>query len=433
MSPYLPEIASRLLNTPLLVHPRKAEVLLWVLGPRIGIKAEALPDIERRPDASRFVGLKSGEGAYAIERGVAIIPVLGTLVNRGAWLGSYSGLTSYEGLEASLERALADDAVSRIVLDINSPGGEATGMARIVAAVRRARAIKPVVALVNDMACSAAYAIAAQADAILVSATSMVGSIGVVWVHFDHSEALAAQGVKPTILHKGARKKDGNPLEALSSEAAASIDAELEAFYAVFIDVVAESRQQLNDAALRAMEARTFTGRAAIDNGLADAMGGIEEAITMKIGDHDMSETDDLAVKAAPAMPAVAANSIPAEQHATALEAARSEGATAAVSRVQAILTSEAARGREAQAQVFAFDTGLTVEAAIKALEAAPRVEADRREADQAQSAKAEAQVIAAAKIAAAGAINAIGPDAVREPAPVAPIDPERIYAARRG
>ena len=211
MTNHLPEIASRMLNTTLLLHPQKAEVLLWVLGPRIGISEQALPEVEKQPDASRFVGSLSGGGAYSVERGAAIIPVMGTLVNRGAWTGAYSGMTSYEGLEASINRALADDQVSRIVLDINSPGGEATGMARIAEAVRRAKIKKPVIALVNDMAASAAYAIASQADRILISETSLVGSIGVLWVHFDHSRALAEKGVKPTIIHAGARKVDGNP------------------------------------------------------------------------------------------------------------------------------------------------------------------------------------------------------------------------------
>ena len=78
--------------------------------------------MESQPDASRFVGALSGGGAYSVERGAAIIPVMGTLVNCGAWTGAYSGMTSYEGLEASISRALADDEVSRLVLDINSPG-----------------------------------------------------------------------------------------------------------------------------------------------------------------------------------------------------------------------------------------------------------------------------------------------------------------------
>ena len=106
MTNHLPEIASRMLNTTLLLHPQKAEVLLWVLGPRIGIDERALPEVEKQPDASRFVGSLSGGGAYSVERGAAIIPVMGTLVNRGAWTGAYSGMTSYEGLEASINRAL---------------------------------------------------------------------------------------------------------------------------------------------------------------------------------------------------------------------------------------------------------------------------------------------------------------------------------------
>lgn len=415
MTNHLPEIASRMLNTTLLLHPQKAEVLLWVLGPRIGIDERALPDVESQPDASRFVGSLSGGGAYSVERGAAIIPVMGTLVNRGAWTGAYSGMTSYEGLEASINRALADDAVSRIVLDINSPGGEATGMARIAEAVRRAKAKKPVIALVNDMAASAAYAIASQADRILISETSLVGSIGVLWVHFDHSKALAEKGVKPTIIHAGARKVDGNPYGPLPDTAREGIEEEINSIYAVFIGQVIKGRSSLSVGDVREMEARTFTGRAAIDNGLADAMGNIEDAITMQIGGSNMSDNS---------VPAANAG-ISQEDYDEAVAAARTEGAVEATNRIKAIFALKETQGREASAQVFALETDMSAEAAAMALAATPKT-------SPSNDSKVDEKAIAAAKIAAAGASNIVGPDDVAEPPKQAVIDTDAIYASRR-
>ena len=195
-------LSDRLLNTPLLIHPAKAEVILGVLSGRIGFEA-GLFNVEEGaegPVASRFVGsTRRGDGSASLARtadGVAIIPVLDTLVNRGAWLDSRSGLTSYEGIAAQLRAAGQDPDVRSVLLDISSPGGEAAGMAGLADLIRSVRQTKLITAFVNDMAASAAYGIASAASEIVISPTSIVGSIGVVMLHADRSGELAAQGVK---------------------------------------------------------------------------------------------------------------------------------------------------------------------------------------------------------------------------------------------
>lgn len=99
-------LSDRLLMPPL-IHPAKAQIILGVLNGRIGLEASLFGVEEDRssPDASRFVGsTRRGDGSASLTRtadGVAIVPVLDTLVNRGAWLDSRSGLTSYEGSQPS--------------------------------------------------------------------------------------------------------------------------------------------------------------------------------------------------------------------------------------------------------------------------------------------------------------------------------------------
>ena len=209
--PSLAQIAGRVLNRPLLLHPDKADLILHVLQGRIGI--EPLQTVT--PETNRFVGTyrrdNGGVGSMRVENGVAILPIVGSLVNRGAWIGASSGLVSYEGIAAQLREAEVDQDVRAILLDIDSPGGEATGMfaaAKLVSAVNKS---KPVVAFVNDVAASAAYGIASAASEIIVSPTSMVGSIGVVLTHLDRSGELEDRGVKPTLIHAGAHKVDGHP------------------------------------------------------------------------------------------------------------------------------------------------------------------------------------------------------------------------------
>jgi hypothetical protein len=110
-------------------------------------------------------------------------------------------ITSYEGLAAQLRAAGQDPEVRSVLLDISSPCGEAAGMAGLAGLIRSVRQTKPVTAFVNDMAASAAYGIASAANEIVISPTSIVGSIGVVMLHADRSGELAAQGVKRTLTH----------------------------------------------------------------------------------------------------------------------------------------------------------------------------------------------------------------------------------------
>ena len=275
----LARIAEKVINRPLLVHPQKAEVILWVLGERIGVDRGPAPG----PEANRFFGQPKVAGRsrmYGVIDGAAVITIEGSLVNRGEWIGADSGLTAYEGIEAQIETALADANVQSIVLDIDSPGGEATGMSSLARSVRTARQAKPVVALVNDVAASAAYGIASQADRILVSPTSLTGSIGVVLLHLDRSGEMAMKGIVPTFVYAGAHKVDGHPFGPLPDGVRADLQREVAVFYDEFVRTVALGRgARLDETAARATEARVFIGAEAIDRGLADSVGGLREAV----------------------------------------------------------------------------------------------------------------------------------------------------------
>jgi signal peptide peptidase SppA len=295
-------IAERVLNTPLLVHPDKLPLVLAVLEGRLPIAAaseEFSAEAERRiallpadaqaimrgpVDASRFAGSPVGAGGqyldYAVTAdGVALIPVIGSLVNRGAWLGVNSGKTSYEGLQHQVRQAAADPNVKAILLDIASGGGEATGAFETASIVREAAAQKPVTALVNGMAASAAYAIAAGASTIVTTETGVVGSIGVVMMHADYSRKLEKDGVTPTLIFAGAHKVDGHPFAPLADDVRTDLQKEVDQFYSLFVQSVAAGRKQLSPAAIRATEARTFIGADAVAAGLADSVGTFDQVL----------------------------------------------------------------------------------------------------------------------------------------------------------
>jgi signal peptide peptidase SppA len=390
-------LSHRLLNTPLLIHPAKAEIILGALSGRIGLDASPFEAEEglNAPDASRFVGsARRADGSTSMTRtadGVALIPVLDTLVNRGAWLDSRSGLTSYEGLAAQIRAAASDPEVSSILLDISSPGGEAAGMASLADLLRQVRDTKPVTAFVNDMAASAAYGIASAASEIIISPTSIVGSIGVVMLHADRSGELAAQGVKPTLIFAGNHKVDGNPFEPLSDAVRADLQASVDAHYRQFLDTVAAGRgRKLTADMARATEARTFIGADAVRLGLADRIASFDEVLASlsqttrpsgraaRKGGISMS-TEDLAV-AAEAVPATTATpaqvprlEAPASQPAIRLDEAVAAARLEERARIRAIVNCEAAEGRAAQALMLATETALSVAEAEKILAASPK------------------------------------------------------------
>jgi len=264
----LPHLASRLFGTPLLVHRAKLDVILAVLGDRLNIQPPAadlaLPGPRNMPSGTP---------------GIAVIPVHGTLVKRTAGLDAASGLTSYTEIAAMLDSALADPQVAGILLDIDSPGGEASGSFELARRVREASAVKPVWAVANDSAYSAAYAIGSAANRLIVSETGGVGSIGVIALHIDQSVKDANEGYRYTAVTAGTHKNDFSPHQPLTDEAKAELQAEVDRLYGLFVDHVASMRTLGTDD-VRATEAGLYFGANAISAGLADAVGTFESALT---------------------------------------------------------------------------------------------------------------------------------------------------------
>ena len=280
------QIAQRAFNTPLMVDPAKALAFLAGLGPRIagreiridgveiaeGDQAEAAQPARPSLFGDALSGRETRGGQpFALIDGIAVIEIAGTLVHRGAWIGQSSGLTSYEGIVAQIQAALADPGVRGIALDIDSFGGEVAGAFDLADRIRAARLVKPVQAFVADHALSAAYALASQADRIVLSRTGAVGSIGVVAIHSDMSGALDQKGIAVTLIHAGARKVDANPYEPLPKAIRARIAAELEDLRQLFAATVAEGRgRRLDTVAALATEAAVLRGEEAVFAGLAD-------------------------------------------------------------------------------------------------------------------------------------------------------------------
>jgi len=264
----LTHIAERLFNTPLLIHRAKLDAILAVLGPRVGWpEAESAAPVPtlRTPSASR-------------QGDIAVIPIHGTLVRRALGLDAASGLTSYQEIEQQLGQAVADPAVAGIVLDIDSPGGEAGGVFELAERIRAATREKPVWAVANDQAFSAAYALAAASDKVFVTRTGGVGSIGVIAMHADQSRKDEQDGYRFTAIYAGNHKNDFSPHAPLSDDARAALQGEVDRLYGIFTESVAAHRGLTVDA-VRGTEARLYFGGDAVAAGLADGVGTLADAV----------------------------------------------------------------------------------------------------------------------------------------------------------
>ncbi len=269
----LPYLVSRLYGTPLLIARPKLEVILGVVARKLAGDTLATPP-PANVDAGMTGGLQNLEG-------IAVIPVLGTLVRRSSYIGAASGLTSYHEIEAMAEQAFADPQVRAVLLEIDSSGGEAGGVFDLAQRLRTLAQTsgKPLWAIADEAALSAAYAIACAADRLWLTRTAEVGSIGVVAVHVDESVADAKAGLNYTFLHAGAHKVDGHPHAPLPAPVAADIQADIEQLHDQFIALVAGFRR-LTPEAIRDTEARVYRGEAALQAGLADQIGTTREALT---------------------------------------------------------------------------------------------------------------------------------------------------------
>ncbi|MAY85574.1 MAG: hypothetical protein CML02_02450 [Pseudooceanicola sp.] len=354
-------LISRAFNTPLMLDPAKAAVIAPVLARRLpdmggdadmniiglDVAPEARHSAPRDPSASllgdevHFNVSRSGRG-YSIVQGVAVIPIVGSLVRRGGWVGANSGMTSYEGINAQLRAAASDDRVRAIALEIDSFGGEAHGIFDLGATIRAVREAKPVHAFLADHALSAGYAIASQASTITVPPFGYAGSIGVVCMHMDVSRKLDQEGVTVTLIHSGAKKVEGNGFAPLPEGVRAALQQENDKLWVSFAQMVEAGRggKITAERALQ-LEAGVFIGEDAVRKGLADQVGEARGAFAALIGSLNTASPVSIAASAVTVAPGASALTTPELQHAADAVAALTTGSSGCISGPPALSTME--------------------------------------------------------------------------------------------
>jgi signal peptide peptidase SppA len=175
--------------------------------------------------------------------GIAAIGVYGVLTQRGGFdIDTSEPLTSSIRLMRAVQAAAADPTIGGIVLDVDSPGGTVYGIAELAEAIYSARASKPVTAIANSCAASAAYWLASQASELYAAPGAEVGSIGVYTVHADVSEALHKAGVDITLISAGKYKTETSAYAPLEDEARSFVQSSVDQYYDAFVRAVARGR-----------------------------------------------------------------------------------------------------------------------------------------------------------------------------------------------
>jgi signal peptide peptidase SppA len=211
---------------------------------------------------------------------VGVIPLVGPITHRASAFSAYFGGTSLQKWEAAFREMAANPAVGAIVMDIDSPGGQVSGLPEVAETIRSVNRSKPVVAVANTWTASAAYYLASQAGEIVVTPSGEIGSVGVYSLHIDYSEALKQMGIKATFIFAGAHKVEGNAYEPLSAEALEYEQSIVDSYYQDFLEAVAKGRNTTPTNVSKTYgEGRMLRPAKAVEVGMADRVGTLESAI----------------------------------------------------------------------------------------------------------------------------------------------------------
>lgn len=216
-----------------------------------------------------------------VKGGVGVLPVMGTLVKGASELEKTSGVSDPVDIGQQFDAMMADDSIGAIVLQVDSPGGIVFGIRELSDKIFNARGQgKRILSVVDGFGASAAYDIASAAEEVIVSPSSLSGSIGVYSMHLDVSGYEAKEGIKTTLVSAGKFKVEGNPFEPLGDEARASMQSEVNKFYDKFVHGVARNRAaSVSDVRGGFGEGRVLTAEDAVRERLADRIGTLEEVI----------------------------------------------------------------------------------------------------------------------------------------------------------
>lgn len=275
-------LLSEFLTTPWALMPERLQAMSgiltrWSVGepPSDETMFQVNTDRVLRDSRKQMAAASTGSG-------IAVLPLYGVVTQRGNMVDDISGpgSSSTQQFTSVLRQMLADDTVGQILIDIDSPGGSVYGVSELASEIIKARAQKPVIAVANSLAASAAYWIGCSASEFYVTPGGEVGSIGVWQAHFDYSKALEEDGVKPTLISAGKFKVEGNPYVPLDEQAQAFMQSRVDDYYNSFVEAVAIGRGvSINDVKTGMGEGRVLGADAALAQNMVDGIATFDDVL----------------------------------------------------------------------------------------------------------------------------------------------------------
>lgn len=211
---------------------------------------------------------------------VSVVPVKGEVTLGGcssSLLGGSVSCASVPVIKEQLEAADGDDSVKAIVLDVNSGGGGVVASREFMRAVQDTE--KPVVAYIGEVGASGAYYGASAADYIISDRNSLTGSIGVIMTLQHYYGLFEKIGVNVTVIKSGNSKDIGSPYRPVTDEEREELQEMLDEIYYDFVTDIASNRNLSLDHVENISTGEVFLGSRALEYGLVDGLGGLDDAV----------------------------------------------------------------------------------------------------------------------------------------------------------
>ena len=264
-------IAQRLYLEPWGIVPQMHEKLCEIFQAHLDKSAHDLEGI-----SANFGPSEKESNSEMMGSGIAVIPIQGVISHRVSDIVKSSGVTDVLDIAADITKAVEEESVRGIILDIDSPGGSITGVPETAKLIREAAETKPIGAYTDSQIASAAFWLASGADAIVATQSASIGSIGLFVALLDRSKAFEKEGLKQELITSGEFKAIGLPGLPLSEKQRDFLQEGVDEAFAWFVAAINVKR----DIPKSIMDGRDFFAEKALEFDLIDRVGDSADALS---------------------------------------------------------------------------------------------------------------------------------------------------------
>lgn len=247
---------------------------IWAMAP-----ATLRDFLSLKIDAATPLPESAGQPKSRKEKSIAVLSLHGVMEARTTLRGYLFGGTSTMAFGRAFDAAMEDSSVGGILIDVDSPGGSVFGTQELAAKIYSARGAKPIVAIANPQADSAAFWVGTAADRLYVTPSGRVGSVGTLATHQDWSEAYAKAGVKEHVVVSTDSPFKGEWIDSqpASPEYLADLQSMVNEYQSNFVSAVAQHRgATMTEVRQKFGKGRDVGAKAAVENGMADGIATFE-------------------------------------------------------------------------------------------------------------------------------------------------------------